>query len=196
MENENDALNEHEPESSMTLDPPVDESARVEVFQQQRDLAIEQAYLRWRRKFASGETQPVFQSAAFHAGVEAAASLPRVHRIGVFDYDSLVECLRTNFSLCFPGTDMRDPQNGIQLLAAFLMEARKVPPTDVLLEAYAKALRQTAPQINASWLDENGLISSAVEVLRKVLQRQNQIPRESGTESSTTTTRACSEKEL
>ena len=122
-------LNKHESENSTTLDPTVDESPRVDPFQEARDRAIEIVQkLYWDSLPRS--THPYWMAGviddAFRAGVEAAAALPRVHRIGVFDYDSLVECLKSNFERAFPGEPFRDPQDAIQQLAAVVMEGRRV----------------------------------------------------------------------
>lgn len=49
----------------------------------------------------------------------------RPHKIGVFDYESLVECLRVNFEQAFTGESFRDPQDAIQRMAAQIMEDRR-----------------------------------------------------------------------
>jgi hypothetical protein len=123
-----DALNKPESESSMKSDPTVDESAQVDPFQEERECAIVDAASAWVREnysdlFTDGPVVTGFD--AFVAGVHAAASLPRVHRIGVFDYESLVECLKSNFERAFPGETMRDPQDAIQRMAAEVMTLRK-----------------------------------------------------------------------
>ncbi len=46
-------------------------------------------------------------------------------RIGVYDYDSLVACLRTNYLLVFPGETWVDPQNMIQLMVATIQNFRR-----------------------------------------------------------------------
>ena len=57
--------------------------------------------------------------------IEYIHTLTRPHRIGVWDYDSLVECLKSHFAEAFPGATFRDPQDAIQLLAGTLMECRR-----------------------------------------------------------------------
>ena len=47
-------------------------------------------------------------------------------RIGVYDYDSLVECLRTNFEkVAADPEQIRDPQDMIQLMAAEIQNLRR-----------------------------------------------------------------------
>ncbi len=47
------------------------------------------------------------------------------YRIGVYDYNSLVACLRSNFQMLFPTDTARDPQDMIQFMAAELQELRR-----------------------------------------------------------------------
>ena len=54
---------------------------------------------------------------------------PWPQRIGVYDYDSLVACLKSNFSLAFPDYEspddpLPDPQDMIQLMAAEIQHLR------------------------------------------------------------------------
>lgn len=53
-------------------------------------------------------------------------AINRLERIGVYDYDSCVRCLRENFKLVF-GDDspLTDPQDMIQKLAAEVQNARR-----------------------------------------------------------------------
>jgi hypothetical protein len=103
---------------------------------------------------------------------------PRPHRIGIWDYESLVECLKSNFEAAFPGETMRDPQDAIQRLAATVMEMRTAEHAiaqladhyNALPETFDAALR-TAPGINPAWT-ENGVRAFAVETLRKVLEQK------------------------
>ncbi len=46
-------------------------------------------------------------------------------RIGVYDYDSLVACLRSNYELAFPGEWAGDPQDMIQRMAAEIQNWRR-----------------------------------------------------------------------
>jgi hypothetical protein len=46
-------------------------------------------------------------------------------RIGVYDYNSLVDCLRSNFETALPGWVSNDPQNMIQLMVAEIQELRR-----------------------------------------------------------------------
>lgn len=100
-------------------------------FEKAREDAIEDAALRWigtqahDAEAAIAAYPPpmpvIIAKRAFRAGVEAAPSIPRVHKIGVHDYDSLVECLKVNFEQAFPGESFRDPQDAIQMLSAGVM---------------------------------------------------------------------------
>ena len=198
-----DRLNKHEPESSKTLDPTVDESAAANPFQKIRDEAIVSAFSQL------GGNRCIFPGDffdAFRAGVEAAALIPRVHRIGAFDYDSLVECLKSNFELAFHGYEMRDPQDAIQMLAATVMYQseliqRRNPYGEHSGSATATLVKVRETLKAAHYvpaLDEHDPLNDAVK--RSISDIENQLRsdpgyRESGTESSTGNARACSNKE-
>ena len=117
---------EYEPESSVPLDRTVG-LVRINAFVEARECAIIREAGTWVKNHATEILEdPVEASvfSAFFGGVEAAATIPRVHRTGVFDYDSLVECLKSNFERALPELPFRDPQDAIQQLAAELMHRR------------------------------------------------------------------------
>lgn len=121
-----DSLNKHVSQKSITLDPTLEDSVAVDPFEEAREEAITTAAVGWtetRVEFI--REHPFFGgNDAFRAGVEAAASLPRPHRIGVFDFDSLTECLKSEFERALPGETYRDPQDAIQRLAGTVMNYR------------------------------------------------------------------------
>jgi hypothetical protein len=49
----------------------------------------------------------------------------RPHRIGVWDYESAIECLKSNWEQAFPNEPFRDPQDAIQRMAATIMQSRQ-----------------------------------------------------------------------
>ena len=51
----------------------------------------------------------------------------REHRIGVYDYPSLVSCLRENYKMLFPDGRFTDPQDMIQLMTAAIQALRSLP---------------------------------------------------------------------
>ena len=93
--------------------------------------------------------------------------------IGVYDYNSLVECLGINFAEAFPDETMRDPQDAIQRMAATIMQFKlNMECTQAVAETIVKrfdAAIKTAPGVNPAWT-ENGVRAFAVETLRKVLE--------------------------
>lgn len=58
----------------------------------------------------------------WHESEEASHRNNPSHRIGVHDYESLVECLKSNWEQAFPDMPFRDPQDAIQMLAATVMQ--------------------------------------------------------------------------
>lgn len=52
---------------------------------------------------------------------------PKIQRIGVYDYDSLVECLRANFETALPDWNgTTDPQGMMQIMAATIQRYRRI----------------------------------------------------------------------
>lgn len=166
-----DRLNKHVSQNSPTLDPTVDESDRV-AFQKAREEAIAIDFIRigGRRYTFPGD---FFD--AFRAGVEAAATLPRAHRIGVFDYDSLVECLKSNFESTFRGESFRDPQDAIQRMGAEVVNCWGAL---VRARAILKSAHYTPP------LDEHDPLNDATKAALVDIDAALSGYPESGTESS------------
>lgn len=49
----------------------------------------------------------------------------RLERVGVEDYDTLVELLTVHFRAAFPSYPPTDPQNMIQLMGAVLLQGKR-----------------------------------------------------------------------
>jgi hypothetical protein len=161
------------------LDQATHQSHRTHPFETEREASIIKALEEWKCKFHPLVKCTHCELETFKAGIEAAPTIPRPHRIGIWDYQSLVACLRESFDTVFPGEDMCDPQNGIWRLAAEALNLRRklaevktqksavIHQIHRLVARFDEALR-TEPGPNLFWREE-GIRSFAVETLRRIL---------------------------
>jgi hypothetical protein len=75
----------------------------------------------------SQDSTPKYDHTQMQADARNIWENPEKQRIGVYDYPSLVSCLRENYKMLFPDGRFTDPQDMIQLMTAAIQALRSLP---------------------------------------------------------------------